>query len=177
MRLTTWGCAGRGAVPTVSIDQRGDILPQAPLSDEEFMSRFHSNTLSGWGHDSMLRVVYLLLKEKGRSGKSASLITDELARVEGDNAHLTLNYFWLQMVTYYMAVIAKTNTASAVATTENVDKRQGGYGLTFNEFMAQPRCQPLRNQLLYQKYYSRGVIDRSSTEFALPDLKAFPTLV
>jgi hypothetical protein len=159
----------------VSIEKRGDIKPTAPLTDEEFMHHFHAGTLPGWGHDSVLRLVYLLLQVKGRSSNSANEILDILAGVEGDNTHVTLNYFWLQMVTYYMAVVAKHFGSRTDSSSGSENDRK--HSLTFNEFMSQPRCQPLRNQLLYQKYYSRSVIDRSAEEFALPDLKQFPTLI
>lgn len=163
-------------VATVSVDQRGDIVPRAPLTDDEFMAAFEGGTLRAWGHDCKIRVIYLLLQRRGRTGQSASAIIETLAAAEGVDAHLTVNYFWVQMVTYHMAVVAKSASASSSADANEGDGR-AKCGLTFNEFMAQPRCQALREQLLYQKYYSRGVIDRAAIEFVLPDLKQLPTLV
>lgn len=51
--------------------------------------------------------------------------------------------------------------------------------MAFDDFYRRPVVQPLRNQLLYEKYYSRRLIDAeaSATEFALPDLKPLPSVV
>jgi hypothetical protein len=171
------------------------LVPSAPLTDSEFMSLFHSQRLPGWGHDAKLRVVYLLLCRHGRSSASVDHILSQLARVEKSNAHLTLNYFWIQMVTYHIhfeikasgsrggtggdraAVFDGFNNADYVKPPVPVEKSEGeeggvsgvetdlkalsvtedmGGGLSpsnmpFGAFYQLPHCQPLKNQLLYEK--------------------------
>ena len=47
--------------------------------------------------------------------------------------------------------------------------------MQFSEFYRQPEMQKLRNALLYEKYYSRSIIDSDQAvdEFVLPNLKQF----
>ena len=37
------------------------LLPRSPLSDSQFLALLVQQKLPGWGHEVMLRVVYLLL--------------------------------------------------------------------------------------------------------------------
>jgi hypothetical protein len=48
---------------------------------------------------------------------------------------------------------------------------------SFAEFLQQPLNEPLKDQLLYQKYYSRAAIDRGATEFYVPDLQPLPSIL
>lgn len=48
---------------------------------------------------------------------------------------------------------------------------------SFSEFMLQPINQPLKDQLLYQKYYSRKEIDQGIFELRLPDLQPLPSII
>ena len=51
--------------------------------------------------------------------------------------------------------------------------------ITFADFFRLPHCQPLRNSLFYEKYYSRVVVDdpASAVGFVIPDLKQLPSVV
>ena len=53
------------------------------------------------------------------------------------------------------------------------------YDMEFSTFYRQPEVQKLRNHLLYEKYYSRSVIDsgQASVEFVIPDLKQFTDVI
>lgn len=64
---------------------------------------------------------------------------------------------------------------SAVFDIDNTPRRTLQY--TFAEFMQQPMNQILKDQLLYQKYYSRKVIDQGISEFHLPDLQPLPSII
>ena len=39
------------------------LRPKLPLTDKEFYSSFLSNKLSNWGHDTKIRLIYLLLQD------------------------------------------------------------------------------------------------------------------
>lgn len=66
-------------------------------------------------------------------------------------------------------------SVAAVFDIDNTPQRKLRY--TFIEFMQQPHCEELKNQLLYQKYYSRSMIDRGGENFCLPDLIPLPNVV
>ena len=64
--------------------------------------------LGGWGHESKLRLIFLLLLCFGRAGSAADLVLQQLAVLEGAaGVHYSINYFWMQMVTYHIALAIK----------------------------------------------------------------------
>lgn len=176
------------------------LIPRPPLSDEEFLANLYAGALSGFGHEAKIRAIYLLLQRETRSKESVEYILGRLAEVEKDNTHTTINYFWVHMVDYYMKVAAKASTKAPEAgksifslltfgvntieppvelraeanTTDSTEGR-----LPFSDFFRLPPCQALRNSLLYEKYYSRSVIDDVSSEsaFVIPNLKQLPSVV
>eukprot|EP01034_Spumella_vulgaris_P021915 gene21915-27992_t len=207
------------------------LVPSAPLTDGEFLSLFHAQRLPGWGHDAKIRVIYLLLCRYGRSSASVDYILSRLASVEKANAHLTLNYFWIQMVTYHIHFEMKAckgqtgpgvvvfdgfNNADYIKPSLPQEVNEGEEGsvkgveteltsLTvsgdgigssnvdvvgpsevntskntpFAVFYQLPHSQPLKNQLLYEKYYSRSALDakEAETSFVMPNLKQLPQVV
>eukprot|EP00602_Paraphysomonas_sp_CaronLab_P008829 CAMPEP_0185018178 /NCGR_PEP_ID=MMETSP1103-20130426/987_1 /TAXON_ID=36769 /ORGANISM="Paraphysomonas bandaiensis, Strain Caron Lab Isolate" /LENGTH=539 /DNA_ID=CAMNT_0027547899 /DNA_START=74 /DNA_END=1693 /DNA_ORIENTATION=- len=161
-------------VSGVPIELRDDIRAREPMSDEEFMTAFNEGSLTGWGHESKLRLIYVLLRSMGRRGK-ASDVLKTVSDFEGETSHETLNYFWLQMISFNMALLKKNMGISAVGA--GGDASDFSYEMPFSEFMLQPRCQALRNELLYLKYYTKPCIDRSANEFVLPDIKQLPNVV
>jgi hypothetical protein len=180
---TTTGSGGGGwGAPVVRVEDR--LKPRAPLTDEEFLLAVDSGSLSGWGHEVKLRLLYLmLLRERAswengqRKGDGSDRVLSSIRTIEGEEGfHLTLNYFWLQMVTYQVAVMSKERDKEISKKKENDAKNEV---VSFDSFFRRPLCQPLRNPLLYEKYYSKQVIDSESarTEFILPDLKQFPSKI
>jgi len=198
--------------------------PKKPLTDAEFLQLLAENKLPGWGHEVKLRIIYLLLCSFGRSSRSMDFILNTLRGIEKEGFHLTLSYFWVQLMTYHMAVELKeirSNgsgeipirvlgafsdasmlvqgdltlqyavelTAASSSSAAAIDDCEvdavasavscAGGCMAFSTFLLQPHCQPLRNSLLYNKYYSRRLIDSeaSSTEFIMPDLKSLPSIV
>lgn len=177
--------------------------PAPPLTDAQFLKKLADDKLPGWGHEAKLRVIYLLLcryvaspyafvvlksdrvlmpHRWGRNSKSIDGILSVLQSIERGGYHLTLSYFWVQMVTYHMTVEAKerkvTDTAAALfgvygqpaaaqepgTADEEVYSMEGlqllkesdfaatAPVINFAEFLLRPHCQPLRNALLYNKY-------------------------
>lgn len=104
-----------------------------------------------------------------------------LQNIERSGYHLTLSYFWVQMVTYHLAVEAKQKQATAtdpplfgafgqkpggshpvnaedeeyslpaLQLLKESDFASAAPAMTFAEFLLRPHCQPLRNALLYSK--------------------------
>lgn len=152
-----------GVFPKTPIHVRHQ--PRLPLTDQEFLVSVQSNSLLGWGHDTKIRLIYLLLVADLSAGhrRNVDAILETLKGIEKEHFHLTINYFWIQMVTYF---ISQTKLLAG----------DGKEIVDFDTFYRQPICQKLRNSVLYDKYYSRRVIDdqNSSVVMNLPDLKPLP---
>ena len=157
-----------------SANKEGTVIasphePRAPLSDEGFLSGLQSGSLSGWGHDTKIRVIFLMLQldiKLNNPRRSSNAILDALSAVEKEHFHLTITYFWIHMVSYNIAVVQKDHDIASIS---------------FDEFYRQPIVQKLRNHLLYDKYYSRKLLDdgaiNSAKEYVLPDLKQLPSIL
>lgn len=171
------------------------LQPRAPLSDVEFLVAARASALSGWGHEVKLRLIYVSLLAPdgdavgagggGASRRPTDKVLDLLRSIEKGGFNLTEDYFWLQMVSYHIAVAKKElRTASPVSVGSNAAGGEGGtsllsLSLSFDEFSRRPVCQGLRNSLLIDKYYSRRLLESSDaqTSFQLPDLKQLPSIV
>ena len=168
------------------------LVPRAPLTDEEFKLQLDAGSLCGFGHEVKIRGIYLMLLQHKRSS-DISFILDKLQELEKDNYHASINYFWVHMVDYYMkAAIKKAkkdSSASSIfsyfsAGSQRLDiSTKAGHAsetpVAFSDFFRLPLCQPLRNSLLYEKYYSHSAVDdpNSAMSFVLPDLKQLPSVV
>lgn len=184
------------------------LQPRKPLTDDEFLDAVRSDTvkrlakgeegdrsegeveeplqLMSWGHDIKIRLIYLLLVEQMRQGvrRNVDAVFDILKAIEKDNFHLTITYFWIQIISNFIAVIRKrSNQTSAIITSTSTSSSTTSATYTndmdFETFYRQPECQKLRNSLLYEKYYSRSVIDDKSAavSFRLSDLKYIPSVI
>ena len=98
---------------------------------------------------------------------------EALKFIEKDDFHLTINYFWVQMVSNFIAIVDKRLKSSGASSAPGVKR------FDFDEFYRQPECQKLRNSLLYEKYYSPSVIDSQSSaiEFVMPNIKNFSSVI
>jgi len=171
------------------------LQPRAPLSDLDFLLAIKQGSYHSWGHDILIRVIYVILMEQEKTSSSSTptlsrnvdQIFNIIRIVEGDNFHITLNYFWIQMVSYHIAVVRKKRTPVAQHVKTDTTELQSGTDvkstsasfMDFEDFYRQPDCQRLRNPLLYEKYYSRSIIDsREAMESVeLPNLKQLPSVV
>lgn len=146
-----------------------------------------------------MRGIYLLLRRHSRSSVTIDTILALLSTIEGGGAHTSINYFWIHMVDYYMRLADKQSStlslrekplfsflpAKSVAPPTagaDVDASPGPdprTDLPFSDFFRMPHCQPLRNSLFYEKYYSRAVVDdpASAAGFVIPDIKQLPSVV
>jgi signal recognition particle receptor subunit beta len=175
------------AAPVAPVHLR--LQPRAPYTDEEFLLAFNNNNLGQWGHDSKIRLIYLLLSIpdvepdaptdgiaiKPKARRNTDKVLDSLRSVEKGGFHMTESYFWLQMVSYQIALMHKEMNIPAhqanVIPVADIP--------SFDTFYRRPICQSLRNALLVDKHYSRKLIDSDEAfhGFVLPDLKPLPSLV
>jgi len=122
-------------------------------SDADFIDAFESDALSGWGHEYFIRVIFCYLNTLPRKAALDKCFS-EFARVQGEGYHLTLTYFWIQLV----------------------ELKRSGFA-TFAELWAKHKGE-LGNMLLWREYYSDEVIDdpASASEMRLPDKKQISSL-
>lgn len=147
------------------------MMPQQPgisemvvrdeLPVEAFLASVRHGAMSNWGHEAYLRVVFELLLLLGRR-QGKDVIFEHLGAVEKANFHLTLAYFWIQMVQLHLLRLGVD-----VANPTPLEKR--------------PRLSDLKDvhdSFLYREYYSEealfGPSSKAATEFVLPDKKQFP---
>eukprot|EP00981_Chlorochromonas_danica_P016336 scaffold16842_cov507-Ochromonas_danica.AAC.1 len=124
-------------------------LPPSPLpglneqmiSDEEYYCLFRSYRLPAWGHLPKLRVIYLLLVAvTGRRGGGSLQLLEELARCEGGekHSHLTVNYFWIHMMTCAILYAVGVRVKESSSSHESVSKIQASYGKVFSATLPSP---------------------------------------
>ena len=136
-----------------------EIIPRAaPLSDEEFRLRWEEGKLSSWGHEARLRVIWLTLQKHGRQ-QGVKRVFADLEAYEKEGHHVTVVYFWIQMIDYTMVKL-KDQTCP-----------------TFGIFIQNPQSQQLRNPDLIDKYYSKKVLGMGKSEFQISDIKAMPSIL
>jgi len=141
------------------------VSRRAPLSDDEFLTRFVEKDLPSWGHEHKLRAIWICLAREGRS-KGLKRAFTGLENMEGGGHHVTETYFWIQMCSFCAATAA---AAAAAATTPPF--------ATFAMFIQAPTSQKLRNPSLISKYYTTKQLDAGKESFVLPDKKQLPSIV
>jgi ADP-ribosylation factor 1/2 len=150
------------------------VAPAAPLTDDEFLSRWEARALPSWGHETRLRLIWLRLARLERRAALERLF-DELRDFEGAGHHVTRTYFWVAIVT---ACAAKAAGAAAPS--------------SFAELYRLPMSAPMRNPDLVYKHYSAKLLDFDNARaassddqtkvaprlaFVPPDLKPLPSMV
>ena len=139
------------------------------LSDLEFLQKFEDKTLEQWSFEDELRATYVSLYTKGRRN-GTKMVHSGMEKFQGSGYNLTITYFWIQMVWYYMC-------------TEGLDQNAGLEGpapspMEFSTFIEKYAL--LLDRKLPLKYYSEKVLYRdpkSATEFTLPDKKQLPSII
>ncbi|KAJ7732693.1 ADP-ribosylation factor [Mycena metata] len=165
---------------------------------EEFLAQFDTFKLPAWDHYTHIRVAYLLLTIHGRQ-KGKDMIFDGIEKyiahsnqTRGRTFHVTMTYFWIQMVHFGIRSVSSQLGASAtgdVGDSESKDSRSSMQTLVedpdekptdsdaFARFII---CNPfLADSNLWAQYYSKGVIMTSEAKKAmvLPDRKPLPNIV
>jgi len=141
--------------PPKPVEER--LRPRGAMDDSEFLERFRAKTLPSWGHEQKIRAIWILLREHGRERGGTNKVLDALQVVEGDSHHVTLAYFWLQMVTLCSA--------------------KAGDVASYAEFVQRPTSQQLLNPDLVTRHYSDRVLSGGAKELTLADKKPLPSVV
>lgn len=163
--------------PEYSTAGKSSLLLQTDttkITDTQFLEYFFANKLRSWGHESMLRLIYLLLQRSGRTSKTVREIFEVLRTFQKDGFHVTITYFWIQLITYAIEV-CKQDVMVAVFNVDNSEARL--LQLSFMEFILQPHCAELRDSHLYLRYYSQSCIDSGNYDFQMPDRQQLPSTV
>eukprot|EP00299_Pterocystis_sp_00344_P014717 c7308_g1_i1.p1 GENE.c7308_g1_i1~~c7308_g1_i1.p1 ORF type:complete len:125 (-),score=31.75 c7308_g1_i1:10-384(-) len=123
---------------------------------------FEKRTLKSWGHQSMIRLVFLLLSKHGRQ-KGVQIILDTLQHFQGASFHFTLTYFWIQMVHICVATVSRSRSLNSFADFSS----------------AAETATVLNDSNYYLQFYSVNVIDSpaAATQMVLPDKKPLPSIL
>lgn len=146
---------------------------------------FASRTLPSWGHEVLIRVIFVFLTKHGRKG-GVKIILDELQKFQGPHFHLTISYFWIQMVCliriYFFSLdllillfchLPKVH--NAIATIKKSSEVN-----SFAEFKSTNEGQStIVDSTLYLQFYSTKLIDspEAVTQMVLPDKKQLPNVI
>ncbi|GMH42772.1 hypothetical protein BSKO_10691 [Bryopsis sp. KO-2023] len=134
-------------------------------TDAEFLALFENGELKKWNQECMLRVVWIYLKQLGRA-KAVDVILNQLKRHEGQESfHLTITFFWIQMVSWILALDRKWESFHAF------EKAQGYAQDLFKEFVI--------DKTYFLKYYKQKTIFSKEAQygFVLPDKRQLPNVV
>jgi len=195
-------------VTTDSVTDRGHVKD---LADDEAMKQFQATSPEMdkmWNHILFLRLIYLYLLREGRKKAVDNVLAYGKRFMAARKAavgvfHMTIFYFWLQIVHYCMqsadpsavrpkaaddssgskssssttAATDKTSTATAVAepSTKDVTVEKPA---AFVDFVV--RFPFLANEYLFLQYYKADTIfhvPHSMSEFVLPDIKPLPSVL
>lgn len=126
--------------------------------DAEFLAAFEAKKLRGWGHEHMIRVMYLYLTSRGRKA-GMDKVFESLKEMMKSGFHYTKTYFWSHMVDYCIA--------QAGSQPFN----------TFAEFISKYK-QDLLEETLVFKYFEKKDFEseKAATEMILPK-KSLPSLL
>jgi len=136
------------------------------INDEAYLALFRRQALPSWGHEPKLRAIYVSLRDTGRRKGGTNQLLAMMQHLEGSGYNVTLAYFWIQMVTYFMVVVDKAS----------VDSPTGGSAPSFAVFINRSECKDLLDPKLVSKHYSEGAIDAGASELRLPDKKPLPNV-
>uniref|UniRef100_A0A0W0G4S6 Putative ADP-ribosylation factor n=1 Tax=Moniliophthora roreri TaxID=221103 RepID=A0A0W0G4S6_MONRR len=175
----------RASLPPTTIETRNEKLESwltrldTDSSPDEFLSQFREIKLPAWDHYTHIRIAYLLLVAHGRQKGDSSFLSltrqpnsctgkdmifsgiskyiSESSQTRGRTFHVTMTYFWVQMVHFGI--------------------RSMGEADSFERFLL---LNPyVMNTNLWADYYSRDVMmsPKGKESMVLPDKKPLPNLV
>ncbi|KAJ7474841.1 ADP-ribosylation factor [Mycena latifolia] len=151
---------------------------------DEFLRQFETLALPAWDHYTHIRLAYLLLTIHGRQ-KGKNLIFDGLERyiaqseqTRGRTFHVTMTYFWIQLVHFGIRSMPPPPTAAPAHDDEKSSVRTlVGEADDFARFLL---LNPfLADGNLWAEYYSKDVMmgPAAKAGMVLPDKKPLPNLV
>jgi ADP-ribosylation factor protein 1 len=122
------------------------------VNDEQFYQLLLNHELNAFGHEIKLRIIYIFLCIHARSKGGLDKILDALKEIEGKGAHLTINYFWIQMVNYSilngvkLKKWKKEDFGKLFFSDASLEST-----LQFKDFIVEKSIAPLLDSLLYMK--------------------------
>ena len=173
-------------------------------NDEQFITEFELGTLKAWKHEYVLRATWYYLQYYGRmQGKEK--VFEEFERHYGSEAfHLTLCYFWLQMVDYYRMIVTeerkqRKQQQQRPQSTDTTDTERNQKQNNFKEWITYLRSKSppfkiglkrtwiskasaynLDDAQLHHLFYSQDVLfgkgSKANTQMVLPDLQPLPSI-
>ncbi|KAM7206123.1 P-loop containing nucleoside triphosphate hydrolase protein [Naviculisporaceae sp. PSN 640] len=173
-----------------------------PVTPEELLQQFYAFDLPRWDHYTHLRLAYTLLLKYGRKEGKDKIFDgfrdyiDKSAKVHGKTFHLTMTYFWVQMV--HLGIARNLHGSDADATREkdqrnahsltdtsgedpeeweevknpnSADENSFGRFLMLNPFLVDGQ--------LWADYYSKEVLMSPPAKEGLlfPDVKKLPDVL
>ncbi|KAF8802702.1 P-loop containing nucleoside triphosphate hydrolase protein [Phlegmacium glaucopus] len=163
---------------------------ETDVPPENFLAQFRSFTLPSWDHYTHIRIAYVMLTTYGRKdGKE--MIFKEIEKyiavspqTTGKTFHLTMTYFWIQIVHFGIRNMpptqpsSSTTTHSDTTTTHSVPSHASG--ASPDDFAKFLLINPhVVDGNLWADYYTKEVLmsPKAKAEMVLPDKKALPNLV
>ncbi|KAG6840114.1 hypothetical protein C0991_008904 [Blastosporella zonata] len=152
-------------------------------SPNQFISQFHSLSLPAWDHYTHIRIAFLLLTTYGRQ-KGKDMVFEGIERyitespqARGRTFHVTMTYFWIQVVHLGIRNMLPSNDLKTNETmlpsniTGMASPEQFALFLALNPYVADGN--------LWADYYSNDVMMSPAAKgtMLLPNKKPLPNLV
>ncbi|KAL5416308.1 hypothetical protein PMIN04_008202 [Paraphaeosphaeria minitans] len=148
---------------------------------EDLLQQFYTRELPSWDHYTHLRLAYILLLKHGRRQGKDKIFTgfkdyiDHGGKTGGKSFHMTMTYFWVQIVHLGIACMAKyTHTRNAHSL------KSEGHGADLDGFATFLAVnQYLVDGQLWADYYSKEMLmSKEAREgVVFPDFKGLPDVV
>ncbi|KAL1610477.1 hypothetical protein SLS60_002145 [Paraconiothyrium brasiliense] len=147
---------------------------------EELVQRLYALALPSWDHYTHLRLAYILLLKYGRrQGKDKIFegfkqYIDKSGKIHGKSFHMTMTYFWVQMVHLgiaSMGVDVDSHTLKAEGMEEDPRLYDFGRFLMVNQYLVDGQ--------LWADYYSKDLLMSSEAKkgVVFPDIKGLPDVL
>ncbi|KAK0612191.1 P-loop containing nucleoside triphosphate hydrolase protein [Immersiella caudata] len=156
-----------------------------PVTAEHLLNQFEALDLPSWDHYTHLRLAYILLLKYGRRvGKDKIFdgfkdYIDKSGKVHGKSFHMTMTYFWVQMVHLGVAGmqgLLESHTLQAADANEEEDPNPSPLD-DFAHFLAVNSY--LVDGQLWADYYSKEVLmsPEAKQGVQFPDIKKLPDVL
>ncbi|KAK4443527.1 ADP-ribosylation factor family-domain-containing protein [Podospora aff. communis PSN243] len=154
-----------------------------PTSADELVEQLEALDLPSWDHYTHLRLAYILLLKHGRRiGKDKIFdgfksYIDKSGKVHGKSFHMTMTYFWVQMVHLGLAGMQDRNSHTLKADSKEEDDSGSLLEDDFAHFLA---VNPyLVDGQLWADYYSKELLmsPEAKQGVQFPDIKKLPDVL
>ncbi|KAF8666696.1 GTP binding [Rhizoctonia solani] len=142
------------------------------IAPDEFLASFEAINLPSWDHYTHIRIAYTILNTYGRQ-KGKKMIFDGIekyirksAQTTGRTFHITMTYFWIQIVHFGIQSMPTDDTQVSRGANEDFCRF-----LLLNPYVA--------DGSLWEDYYSKDVIMTTNAKenMVLPDKLPLPSLI